>query len=153
LREAQAMTVRDDPHAALAVTIDVGDRADIHPSQKAVVGARLARAARALAYGEAIAPGGPEAVGVKREGADLVVTFKNTGGGLRTYSSGHAIGFEACAGAVCQFVLAVAQGDTVTLKGANQPGTTHVRYAWADAPYVNLYSADDLPAAPFEMAL
>jgi len=153
LREAQARTVRKDPHAGLAVTIDIGDRTDIHPPQKAVIGERLARAARALAYGEAIAPGGPEAVAVKRAGEDLVVTFKNTGGGLRTYSAGHAIGFEACAGAVCQFVLAVPQGDTVTLKGANQPGTTHVRYAWADAPYVNLYSAEDLPAAPFEMAL
>ena len=135
------------------MTIDVGDRTDIHPAQKAVVGERLARAARALAYGEAIAPGGPVAAGVARAGADLVVTFKNTGGGLRTYSAAHAIGFEACAGAACQYVLAVAQGDTVTLKGANQPGTTRVRYAWADGPYVNLYSADDLPVAPFEIAL
>ena len=84
-----------------------------------------------------------------RAGADLVVTFKNTGGGLCTYSAAHAIGFEACAGAACQYVLAVAHGDTVTLNGANQPGTTRVRYAWADAPYVNLYSADDLPAAPW----
>ncbi|MES2349963.1 MAG: sialate O-acetylesterase [Pseudomonadota bacterium] len=153
LREAQARTVRNDPHAALTVTIDVGDRTDIHPAQKAVVGERLARAARMLAYGEAITPGGPEAVGVTRAGDDLVVTFKNTGGGLRTYSAAHAIGFEACAGADCQYVLAVAQGDTVTLKGANQPGTTRVRYAWADAPYVNLYSADDLPAAPFDIEL
>jgi hypothetical protein len=153
LREAQARTVRHDPHAALAVTIDVGDRTDIHPAQKAVVGERLARAARALAYGEAIAPGGPEAAGVARAGEDLVVTFKNTGGGLRTYSAGYAIGFEACAGTACQYVLAVAHGDTVTLKGANQPGTTLVRYAWADAPYVNLYSAEDLPAAPFEIEL
>ena len=39
----------------------------------------------------------------------------------------------------------------LTLKGANLPGTTHVRYAWADAPYVNLDGAGDLPAAPFEM--
>jgi hypothetical protein len=153
LREAQAKTVRKDRHAGLAVTIDVGDRTDIHPPQKAVVGERLARAARALAYGEAIAPGGPEAAGVARAGDDLVVTFKNTGGGLRTYSAGHAIGFETCAGTACQYVLAVAQADTVTLKGANRPGTTHVRYAWADAPYVNLYGADDLPAAPFEIAL
>jgi hypothetical protein len=151
LREAQARTVRNDRHAGLAVTIDVGDRTDVHPPQKAVVGERLALAARALAYGEAIAPGGPEAVGVTRAGDDLVVKFKNTGGGLRTYSAGHAIGFEACAGAACQYVLAVAQGDTVTLKGGNLPGTTHVRYAWADAPYVNLYSSEDLPAAPFEM--
>ncbi len=151
LREAQAKSVRNDRHAGLAVTIDVGDRTDIHPPQKAVVGERLALAARALAYGEAIAPGGPEAVGVTRAGDDLVVRFKNAGSGLRTYSAGHAIGFEACAGAACQYVLAVARGDTVTLTGANRPGTTHVRYAWADSPYVNLYSTEDLPAAPFEM--
>lgn len=151
LREAQARTVRNDRHAGLAVTIDVGDRTDVHPAQKAVVGDRLALLARALAYGEAIAPGGPEAAGITRAGDDLVVRFKNTGGRLLTYSAAHAIGFEACAGAACQYVLAVAQGDTVTLKGANLPGTTHVRYAWADAPYVNLYGAGDLPAAPFEM--
>jgi sialate O-acetylesterase len=153
LREAQARSVRNDRHAGLVVSIDVGDRTDIHPAQKAVIGERLARAARAVAYGEAIAPGGPEAAAVGRAGEDLVVTFKNTGGGLRTYSAGHAIGFEVCAGTACQFALAVAQGDTVTLKGANLAGTTHVRYAWADAPYVNLYSADDLPAAPFEMTV
>jgi sialate O-acetylesterase len=153
LREAQAKTVRNDPHAGLAVTIDVGDRTDVHPGQKTVVGERLALAARALAYGEAIAPGGPEVVGVTRAGDDLVVKFKNTGGGLRTYSAAQAIGFEACAGTACQYVPAVAQGDTVTLTGANRPGTTHVRYAWADAPYVNLYSTEDLPAAPFEMEI
>jgi len=88
---------------------------------------------------------------VRRAADDLVVTFKNAGGGLRTHSAAHAIGFEACAGAACQYVLAVAQGNTVILKGANQPGTTHVRYAWADAPLVNLYGGEDLPAAPFEM--
>ena len=153
LREAQAKTVQNDPHAGLVVTIDVGDRADIHPPQKAVVGERLARAARAIAYGEAITPGGPEATSVMRSGEDLVIKFKNSAGGLRTYGAAQAIGFESCAGAVCRYALAVAQGDTVTLKGANQPGATHVRYAWADVPYVNLYSTEDLPAAPFEMAI
>ncbi|USX26527.1 beta galactosidase jelly roll domain-containing protein [Oxalobacteraceae bacterium OTU3CINTB1] len=153
LREAQANTVRNDPHAGLAVTIDTGDRTDIHPPQKALVGERLALAARALAYGETIAPGGPEAVGVTRAGEDLLVKFKNAGAGLRTYSAAHAIGFEACAGADCRYVLAAPQGDTVILKGANLPGTTHVRYAWADAPSVNLYSAEDLPAAPFELEI
>ena len=151
LREAQARSVRNDRHAALAVTIDVGDRTDIHPPQKAVIGERLARAARALVYGEAITPGGPEAAGVTRAGEDLVVTFRHAGAGLRTYSADQAIGFEACAGTACRYALALAQGDTVTLKGANRPGTNRVRYAWADAPYVNLYSGEDLPAAPFEM--
>eukprot|EP01034_Spumella_vulgaris_P028924 gene28924-35877_t len=103
LREAQARTVRNDRHAGLAVSLDVGDRTDIHPPQKAVLGERLARAARALAYGEAIAPGGPEASGVTRAGEDLVIKFRNAGGGLRTYSASHAIGFEACAGADCRY--------------------------------------------------
>jgi hypothetical protein len=153
LREAEAKAVRNDRQAGLAVTIDVGDRFDIHPSQKQVIGERLARAARAIAYGESIAPGGPEASSVLRAGDNLVVKFSNTAGGLRTYSANVAIGFEVCTGAACKYAVAVAQGDSVVLMGANVPGTTHVRYAWADAPYVNLYNTDDLPAAPFEMEI
>ncbi len=151
LREAQALAVKGDPHAALAVTLDVGDRTDIHPTQKNIVGQRLARGARAVAYGEAVTPGGPEATGVTRSGSDLVISFKDTNGGLRSYSSDTAIGFEVCAGDACKYAIAVPSGDTVVLKGANAPGITSVRYAWSDAPYVNLYSADDLPAVPFRL--
>lgn len=153
LREAQASSVRQDRHAGLAVTIDVGDRVDVHPAQKAVVGERLARAASAIAYGAALSAGGPEAIAASRVGEDIVVTFRNTNGGLRTYSAGQAIGFETCAAGACRYALALADGDRIVLKGANAPAVTHVRYAWADAPFVNLYSADDLPAAPFELAL
>ena len=151
LREAQALAVKGDPHAALAVTIDVGDRTDIHPTQKNIVGQRLARGARAVAYGEAVTPGGPEANGVARSGSDLVISFKNTNGGLRSYSSDTAIGFEICVADACKYAVAWPSGDTVVLKGANAPEVTQVRYAWSDAPYVNLYSADDLPAVPFRL--
>jgi hypothetical protein len=153
LREAQAEAVKADPHAALAVILDAGDRADIHPTQKTVVGERLARAARAVAYGDAIAPGGPEAVSATHggNGNDIVIAFKNTGGGLVTYSSDKAIGFEVCAGDACKYADATLDGDRVLLKGAHAPGVTRVRYAWADAPFVNLFGGDDLPAAPFRM--
>jgi sialate O-acetylesterase len=151
LRAAQADTVAHDAHAGLAVTLDVGDRFDIHPTQKTVVGERLARAARAVAYGEKIVPGSPTAVSARRAGADIVVTYKDTGGGLVTYSSDRAIGFEACAGKRCRYVDAHVQGDTVVLPGAGTPDVTRVRYAWADAPFVNLFGADDLPAAPFQL--
>ena len=151
LRDAQAEAVKKDAHAALAVTLDVGDRHDIHPTQKTVVGERLARAARAVAYGEAISAGGPEAVTARRSGAGIVVGFRNTNGGLATYSSDKAIGFEVCAADACRYADATAAGDQVVLKGANTPGITRVRYAWADAPFINLFGADDLPAAPFQM--
>ena len=152
LREAQRLTVANDPHAGLAVTIDVGDRTDIHPTQKTVVGQRLARAARAIAYGENISPGGPEATGVTRSGADLVIAFKNTQGSLLTYSSKQAIGFETCTATdVCDFTSAVVTGDQIVLPGANDAKVISVRYAWSNAPYVNLYSADDQPAVPFQL--
>ncbi len=150
LREAQRLSVDADPHAGLAVTFDVGDRTDIHPAQKVVMGARLARAARAVAYGESVSPGGPEATTVTRSGNDLIVAFKNTGGALKTYSSATAIAFEACTGDnTCRYVTATPQGDTIVLTGAADAAS--VRYAWADSPYANLYSADDLPAVPFEL--
>jgi sialate O-acetylesterase len=151
LREAQAAAVANDPHAGLAVTIDVGDRFDIHPTQKTLVGERLARAARAVAYGEKIDPGSPTAVSAQRKGNDIVVTFKDTGGGLVTYSSDRAFAFEVCAGTSCRYAEARAAGDTIVLPGAGTQDVTRVRYAWADAPFVNLFGADDLPAAPFQL--
>lgn len=149
LRESQRLAVNADPHAGLAVTVDFGDRTDIHPTQKVVVGQRLARNARAVAYGDTVSNGGPDAVSATRSGNDLIVTFRNTNGGLRTYSSDIAIGFEACIGETCRYVTAKPQGDAVVLPGAAD--ATSVRYAWADSPFVNLYSADDLPAGPFRL--
>lgn len=149
LREAQRRAVNADPRAGLAVTVDFGDRTDIHPTQKVVVGQRLARNARAIAYGDNVSNGGPDAISATRSGNDLVVTFRNTNGGLRTYSSDVAIGFEACKDGTCRYVTARPQGDTIVLSGAAD--ATSVRYAWADSPFVNLYSADDLPAGPFQL--
>jgi sialate O-acetylesterase len=130
----------------------VGDRFDIHPTEKTVVGERLARAARAVAYGDKTAPAGsPTAVSARRVGKDIVITYRDTGGGLVTYSSDRAIGFEACAGKTCRYADARVHGDTVVLPGAANAGVTRVRYAWADAPFVNLFGGDDLPAAPFQL--
>ncbi|WP_200953922.1 sialate O-acetylesterase [Massilia sp. Root351] len=153
LRQAQSAAVRNDPHAGLAVTFDFGDRSDIHPSQKAIVGQRLARAARAVAYGEKITPGGPEAVSASRSGEDVVIRFANTNGGLRTYSSDTAIGFEVCEQDACRYARATAEGDTVRLPGAATVRASKVRYGWSDAPFINLFSMDDLPASGFELDL
>ena len=152
LRQSQRDVVNADPHAGLAVTVDIGDRSDIHPTQKTIVGQRLARAAQRVVYGENIAAGGPDATAVTRSGADLVVTFRNTQGKLLTYSSAEAMGFEVCSAPnTCRYAAATVAGDRIVLPGANTAEAKSVRYAWADAPYVNLYSADDLPAVPFEM--
>lgn len=152
LREAQRLSVDADPHAALIVSHDFGDRSDIHPTQKNIIGLRAARAVDNLVFGQAVAPTGPEATSVTRAGADLTVNFRYADSGLKTYSSDTAIGFETCdAKDACRYVTAVADGSRVVLKGANTPDTVKVRYAWSDAPFTNLYSGDDQPAVPFEL--
>jgi len=42
-------------------------------------------------------------------------------------------------------------GDTVVLPGAGTAAMTRVRYAWADAPFVNLFGGDGLPAGSFDI--
>ncbi|MFT4074101.1 MAG: sialate O-acetylesterase [Asticcacaulis sp.] len=152
LREAQRLTVDADPHAALIVSYDFGDRSDIHPTQKNIIGLRAARAVDHLAFGQAVAPTGPEAISVTRSGADLVVNFRYAETGLKTYSSDTAIGFEVCDKPdSCRYTTAIVKGSTIVLPGANTAHAFRVRYAWSDAPFTNLYSGDDLPALPFQM--
>ena len=62
LRDAQRRAVAADGNAGLAVTIDIGNRDDIHPTNKQDVGKRLARAARHVVYGEKISASGAQPV-------------------------------------------------------------------------------------------
>ncbi len=58
LRDAQRRAVLEDGNAGLAVTIDIGNRDDIHPTNKQDVGKRLARAARHVVFGEKLSASG-----------------------------------------------------------------------------------------------
>ncbi len=153
VREQQRRTAQTLDRVGLTSIIDIGDRYDIHPGQKTVVGNRLALTARRVAYGETVAQS-PSPVGVTRSGDDLVMRFKDTASGLRTYSSDTAIGFEVCDGdRRCRYASAVATGDHVTLTGANRPEVRAIRYAWAESPFVNLFNSEDLPVGPFEITV
>src|SRR3546814_15183449 len=61
LRDIQRRVAEADAHAAIAVTIDLGDPLDIHPGEKHEVGQRLAQAMRALASSDRRATSGPRA--------------------------------------------------------------------------------------------
>ena len=79
VRDAQrkALALRN---TAMAVTIDTGDPVDIHPKNKLDVGLRLARAARAIAYGEKIEWSGPLYRQLTREDHALQVWFDHAAG-------------------------------------------------------------------------
>lgn len=155
LREAQRLAVAQDAHAGLAVAIDIGDRYDIHPANKQEVGRRLARAARHVVYGEAVAPSGPVPASVRREADRIVVRFNGVEGSLVAYGADQPIGFELCGAepASCRYASAVAKADRVELAIKDATTPTRVRFCWADSPVCTLYDESGLPAGPFEMAI
>lgn len=154
LREAQRRAVAADKNAALAVTIDLGEAQELHPPNKQAVGARLARAARHLVYGEPISPSGPEVHAAHFNGRKILVSFDDVEGQLVAYGSLRPIGFELCGESAesCRFADAELAGKEVVLEGGNLPAS-RVRFCWGDAPLCNLYDKSGLPAGPFEIAI
>jgi sialate O-acetylesterase len=152
LREAQRLAVAADAHAALSVSIDLGEPDDLHPPNKQSIGIRLARAARHLIYGEAISPSGPAPRGLSRQGNELIVEFGDAEV-LTPRDAASVTAFELCADkAHCRFVEASVAGHTVRL-GPAREGDRFLRYCWADAPLCNLYDSAALPASPFQLPL
>jgi sialate O-acetylesterase len=140
-------------NTAMAVTIDIGEPGNIHPKNKQDVGARLALAARALAYGEKIEYSGPLFRQATRDGVALRVWFDHLGTGLRVHGE-RALGFEI-SGADHKWHPAEARldGDTVLVVNSAVPDPVAARYAWKDAPECNLFNAEGLPASPFTSAI
>lgn len=149
LRESQLAVTKALPDVGMVVITDVGDETDIHPGQKRPVGERLARAARALTYGEKVVPYGPEFERLTVEGGKAVLSFKHVGGGLEA-RGGELKGFTV-AGEDKVFHNATAriEGDTVVVTSDKVPAPKAVRYGWANYPVVNLWNKDGLPATPF----
>jgi sialate O-acetylesterase len=134
----------------MAVTIDIGDRHNVHPKDKQDVGDRLTRIALAEAYGQPVEPSGPEYQSAAVAGATLRLEFSHLGGGL-VARGGPLQTFEV-AGADGKFVPAAAMidGATLVVSAPGVPTPVAARYAWASYPEgCNLYNAAGLPAAPF----
>ena len=153
LREQQRLAVARDPHAALAIAMDLGERLDIHPGNKQEVGRRLARGARALAYG-AHEPPGPQVARATRTGGAILVDFSGVTGGLHSWSSNFVTALELCGPTPqsCRYAQGTAEGHAVHIADDGRPAT-RVRFGWADSPVTNLYDEVPLPVGPFEVRI
>ena len=150
LREAQSATL-SLPSTGQAVTIDIGDVANIHPGNKHDVGNRLASLARYVAYREDLVHSGPVFTGMRVVGDLAELSFAIGGHALAVRGDGRLLGFQL-AGADRLFhpAQAMIDGDRVVVKSAAVPAPVAVRYAWKDAPLeANLVNDAGLPASPF----
>ncbi|MCE7064824.1 sialate O-acetylesterase [Dyadobacter sp. CY326] len=151
LREAQNMTL-SLPKTGMAVSTDVGNPDNIHPTNKQDVAHRLATQALKNDYGQNIPYASPLYDKVQFQDGKAIVSFKHAENGLMVKDRyGYLKGFEI-AGDDKKFYFAKAEikGNTVEISHPKVGKPVAVRYAWTDAPAeANLYSTDGFPASAF----
>ncbi len=150
LRGAQDFVAQTVPNAGLAIAIDVGDAADIHPVDKKEVGERLALVALAKHYDRDVAYSGPRLAAVERVPHALRLRFTHTDGGLVV--KGDRLGEFSVRGedGRWHWAYATLDGDTVIVSSSDVPHPVAVRYAWQSNPEATLFNGAGLPAIPFE---
>lgn len=149
LRDQQERVTRSVPETAMAVTIDVGDKDNIHPADKKPVGERLALLARRRIYGEDVEDTGPMVVGMAVDK------------GVVTLRLSHAVGLHSTRDSIPNFTLADKdknfvpatariEGTTIVLSSPGVRVPVAVRYAWSQYPEdCDVYNGANLPMAPF----
>ena len=171
LRDAQSSALRLK-NTGQALLIDLGESANIHPTNKKDPGERLALIALARDYGKTIPYSGPVFDSMSITDGNAVLSFTHTEGGLvarplpdtqminsplnktaplvRNSPGSQLEGFAIC-GVDKKWYWADAriEGGTVIVSSEHVPSPVAVRYAWADNPTCNLYNGAGLPACPF----
>lgn len=151
LREAQNMTLIL-PKTGMAVTTDVGNPDNIHPTNKQDVAHRLATQALKNDYGQNIPYSSPLYDKVQFADGKAIVSFKHAENGLTVKDRyGYLKGFEiAGEDKVFYYAKAEIKGNTVEVSHPKVTKPASVRYAWSDAPEeANLFSTDGFPASSF----
>lgn len=154
VRDAQRRVAEADPLAGLVVTIDIGDRLDIHPPNKQEVGRRAARAALHVLHDAPGTAWGARPRSARIEDERIMLRFADVEGSLRAMSTDQPGGFETCTVSGCRFATARLVENRIILDLAEDgEAVSHVRYCWADAPLCPLYDQAGLPVGPFEIAV
>lgn len=150
LREAQSNTLAL-PNTGQAVIYDIGEGRDIHPRDKQNVAKRLARIALARDYGIPIVYLSPSYKSMEVKEGKALLTFENVGGGLYTFDTREAVGFDVAGEDKVwhRGTGTLVGNDKVEVSSPAVASPVAVRYAWADNPVANLRSKEGLPVDPF----
>jgi sialate O-acetylesterase len=151
VRDAQRRTL-SLRNTGMAVTLDVGTPDNVHPPDKQTVGDRLALAARAMVYGEAIEYSSPEFLQATTEENAMRVWFTHADG-LTTH--GPDVGGFELAGDDHNFMPAtgkiekIGENNTVLVSSPKVAFPRFVRYDWSGVVTTFLYNRAGLPAGTF----
>ena len=151
LREAQNETRKVVDNSEMALTIDIADPNNIHPSNKQELAYRLAMIALANVYKEPnIVFQGPEYFSHIIDKDVIKIKFKNSGSGLCT-NDGQEPRFFFIAGQDGEFypARAIIQNGEIWLTSNKVKNPIAIRYAFTDYPVTNFQNEEGFPAIPF----
>ncbi|REG96417.1 sialate O-acetylesterase [Flavobacterium aquicola] len=151
LREAQTETLKL-PNTGMAVSTDIGNAKDIHPTNKQDVGLRLSAIALNNVYGKKQVYSGPMYKSQEIKGKQIIVSFTSLGTGLSASDKNGVLkGFEiAGADKVFYPAKAIIKDNKVIVSSESVPNPVAVHYGWADDDTeINLFNKENFPASPF----
>lgn len=149
LRESQQETL-GLPRTGMIVTMDLGQRNKLHPTNKKEYGERLADLVLQNEYGAKISAESPFFHEYLVKDGAIRIRFEGGGSVLKTTDGQPPRSFQI-AGSDRVFIDANAmiQDMEVVVSHPRVSQPVAVRYAWADFPDVNLCGENRMPAGPF----
>ena len=155
MREAVSKAVKNTTNTAEVVTTDTkSEWNNIHPTDKKPFGDRLARAARAVAYGESLLYKSPSYKTHTVSGDKVTIEFNDAPNGLKVdgfFTKTIVNGFML-AGADNKFynaTAAIVNGNQVEVTSPSVAAPVNIRYNFVQAPQSNLCSTEGLPVMAF----
>lgn len=152
-RDSQRRLQSELPHVAMAVSSDMGDSLNVHPTRKQPVGERLARIALHNLYDFSnVVPSGPAVKEASVVGDGIVRLTFDYADGLSTSDGKHPLTFEiAEEEGLYKPAEARIEGNTVVVMAEGVTHPRFVRYGWQPFTRANLVNGAQLPASTFRV--
>lgn len=151
LRDAQLHILKTIKNTSMVVTVDCGEKENVHPKDKKLIGERLALVARQDIYKEDIKGHSPIYSGYEVQGDKIAIYFDYVESGELVIQGGDIlIGFEV-SGDDGKYHKAKAEiiWAKVLVYSEKVKEPKEVRYGWKNYVEINLFNKYGLPASPF----
>ncbi|MFA5834647.1 MAG: sialate O-acetylesterase [Bacteroidota bacterium] len=149
LREAQLQTL-SLKNTGMAVTLDIGNPTNVHPTNKEDVGKRLAAWALAKTYGKKMPYTGPLYKSLKNVKRKIILSFDGVGKGLLLKErNGEHYFTVAGEDKVFKKAAVKIEGRNIVVSHPEVLHPVAVRYLWSNTEEATLFNNDGFPASSF----
>lgn len=154
-RDIQLQVWKEIPNTAMAVTLDLGEPNNIHPTDKYTVAKRLFPCVRAIVYGEEVTYKSPIYKLHAVTGSDLIVSFDNVSSGLKSVKDITEFEIAADDKVYSSATASLLPDNRIQLSSASVKKPLYVRYAFRNNSTASIYTKDSLslPLSPFRVEL